>query len=45
MMDSLLLVQQGDQRFLGSDVTLDEPVGMVEEADDGGLFGERREGD
>ena len=34
-----LLLQQRDQLLLGSDVALDAPVGVVEVADDGGLFG------
>ena len=41
----LLLLQQLDQPFLGADVALDTPVGVVEEAGDGGLLGERRKGD
>ena len=36
----LLLLQQRNQLLLGADVALDAPVGVVEEADDGGLFGE-----
>ena len=39
----LLLVQQGDELLLGPDVAADELVGVVEEADDGGLFGEWRD--
>ena len=39
----LLLLQQRDQLLLGADVAPDAPVGVVEEADDGGLFGERGE--
>ena len=38
----LLLVQQGDELLLGPDVPPDEPIGMVEEANDGGLFGKGR---
>ena len=37
----LLLLQQLDQLLLGADVAPDAPVGVVEIADDGGLFGER----
>ena len=37
----LLLLQQGDQLLLGADVAPDAPVGVVEEADDGGLFRDR----
>ena len=40
----LLLLQQRTQLLLGADVAPDAPVGVVEEADDGGLFGEGREG-
>ena len=40
---ALLLLQQRDQLLLGADVAPDAPVGVVEEADDGGLFGERWE--
>ena len=36
----LLLLQQRNQLLLGADVAPDAPVGVVEEADDGGLFGE-----
>ena len=36
----LLLFQQRNQLLLGADVAPDAPVGVVEEADDGGLFGE-----
>ena len=36
----LLLLQQLDQLLLGADVASDAPVRVVEEADDGGLFGE-----
>ena len=39
----LLLVQQRDQLLLGADVAPDPPVGVVEEADDGGLFVEGRQ--
>ena len=39
----LLLLQQRNQLLLGADVALDAPVGVVEEADDGGLFGEGRD--
>src|SRR5680860_1370778 len=39
----LLLLQQLDQLLLGADVAADAAVGVVEEADDGGLFGEGRE--
>ena len=35
----LLLLQQRDQLLLGADVAPDAPVGVVEEADDGSLFG------
>ena len=35
----LLLLQQRDQLLLGADVAPNAPIGMVEEADDGGLFG------
>ena len=35
----LLLLQERDQLLPGTDVALDAPVGVVEEADDGGLFG------
>ena len=35
----LLLLQQRDQLLLGADVAPDAPVGVVEEADDCGLFG------
>ena len=35
----LLLLQQLDQLLLGADVAPDPPVRVVEEADDGGLFG------
>ena len=34
----LLLLQQRDQLLLGADVAPDPPVGVVEEADDGGLL-------
>src|SRR5690606_21335502 len=37
----LLLLQQLDQLLLGADVPPDPPVRVVQEADDGGLFGER----
>ena len=37
----LLLLQQLDQLLLGADVAPDPPVRVVEEPDDGGLFGER----
>ena len=37
----LLLLQQRNQLLLGADVAPDAPVGVVEEADDGGLFRER----
>ena len=37
----LLLGQQRDQLLLGADVAPDAPVGVVEEADDGGLFASR----
>ena len=40
----LLLLQQLDQLLLGADVAPDPPVRVVEEADDGGLFGEGWEG-
>ena len=40
----LLLLQQLDQLLLGADVAPDPPVHVVEEADDGGLFGEGWEG-
>jgi hypothetical protein len=40
----LLLPQQLDQLLLGVDVAPDAPVRVVEEADDGGLFGEGWEG-
>ena len=33
-----LLFQEGDELFLGADVGLDFLVGVVEVADDGGLF-------
>ena len=36
----LLLLQQCNQLLLGADIAPDAPVGVVEEADDGGLFGE-----
>ena len=37
--DSLtLLFQQGDEPFFGADVAVDELVGAVEVANDGGLF-------
>ena len=36
----LLLFQQRHQLLLGADVAPDAPVGVVEEADDGGLFAE-----
>ena len=36
--DLLLLLQQRDQFLLGTDVAPDAPVGVVEEANDGGLF-------
>ena len=39
----LLLLQQLDQLLLGADVAADLAVGVAEEADDGGLFGEGRE--
>ena len=35
----LLLLQQRHQLLLDAEVALDAPVGVVEEADDGGLFG------
>ena len=35
----LLLLQQRNQLLLRADVASDAPVGVVEEADDGGLFG------
>ncbi len=38
----LLLLQQRTQLLLGADVAPDAPVGVVEEAGDGGLFGEGR---
>ncbi|HEX3529258.1 MAG TPA: hypothetical protein VH988_19550 [Thermoanaerobaculia bacterium] len=38
----LLLVQQCDQLLLGANVAPDTAVGVVEEADDGGLFGKGR---
>ena len=38
----LLLLQQRNQLLLGVDVAPDALVGVVEEADDGGLFRERR---
>ena len=41
----LLLLQQRDQLLLGADVAPDAPVGVVEEAHDGGLFWQRRESD
>ena len=41
----LLLLQQLDQLLLGADVAADLAVGVVEEANDGGLFGRGREGD
>ena len=41
----LLLLQQLDQLLLGADVAPDPPVRVVEEADDGGLFGPGRNGD
>ena len=34
-----LLFQQGDEPLFGADVAVDELVGVVEVADDGGLFG------
>ncbi|MCP9900816.1 hypothetical protein KBZ12_10285 [Cyanobium sp. Cruz CV13-4-11] len=37
----LLLLQQIDQLLLGAYVAADFAVGVVEEPDDGGLFGER----
>ena len=36
----LLLLQQRNQLLLGADVAPYVPVGMIEEAEDGGLFGE-----
>ena len=36
----LLLLQELDQLLLGADVAPDPPVRVVEEPDDGGLFGE-----
>src|SRR5690606_33958971 len=39
----LLLLQQLDQLLLGADVPPNPPVRVIEEADDGGLFGEGRE--
>ena len=36
----LLLVQQRDQFFLHAYVAFDPPVGVIEEANDGVLFGE-----
>ena len=36
----LLLLQQLDQLLLGADVAPDATVHVVEEADDGGLFGD-----
>src|SRR5581483_8626741 len=39
----LLLLQQLDQLLLGADVPPNPPVRVVEEADDGGLFGKRGE--
>ena len=35
----LLLLQQRNQLLFGADVAPDAPVGVVEETDDGGLFG------
>ena len=40
-----LLVQQRHQPPLGADVASDATVGVVEEADDGGLFDEGRKGE
>ena len=40
----LLLLQQRNQLLLGVDVAPDAPVGVVEEVDDGGLFGKGRDG-
>ena len=41
----LLLPQQRDQLLLGADVAPDAPVGVIEEADNSGLFGKRWEGE
>ena len=38
-----LLLQQRNQLLLGADVAPDAPVGVIEEADDSGLFREGRE--
>ena len=38
----LLLLQQRNQLLLGADVAPDAPVGAVEEAHDGALFGKGR---
>ena len=37
----LLLLQQVDQLLLGADVAANASVCIIEEADDGGLFGKR----
>ena len=37
----LLLLQQHNQLLLGADVALDAPVDVIEEADNGCLFGGR----
>ena len=39
----LLLLQQLDQLLLGADVPPNPPVRVVDEADDGALFGEGRD--
>ena len=41
----LLFVEQLDQLLFGADVALDAPVGVVQEADDGGLLSEWRDKD
>ena len=40
--DLILLIQRRNQLFLGADVAVDAAGGEVEEAGDGGLFGEGR---
>ena len=42
--DLLVLLQQLDQLLLGADVAPDPPIRVIEESDDGGLFGRRGKG-
>ena len=41
----LMFLKKLDQPFLGADVAPDTPVGVVQEAGNGGLFGERGDSD